>query len=232
MQFGKNGIEVQKNIITICCIMGLYSGLAIGWFTDYMTSNSSAPVQDLANSCKKGGAINVINGLALGYYSCSIPVICITGTIFYAFEKAGMYGIAIAALGMLSNLCICLSIDAYGPIADNAGGLAELSGFGSEQGSEEQVNKVREKTDDLDAAGNTTAAIGKGFAIGSACLVGLALFGAFITRTELKEVDILDSVEMTSLVIGAMIPYAFSALTMKSVGVAAAEMVNNNIIWN
>jgi len=205
--------------------LGLYSGLIIGWFTDYMTSNSSSPVQDLAESCRKGGAINVINGLALGYYSCAIPVVCITGTIFYAFEKAKMYGIAIAALGMLSNLCVCLSIDAYGPISDNAGGLAELAEFGSEEGADGQVNKVREKTDDLDAAGNTTAAIGKGFAIGSACLVTLALFGAFVTRTQLYDVDIMEPIEMTCLVVGAMIPYAFSAMTMKSVGKAAAEMV-------
>jgi len=190
-----------------------------------MTSNSSSPVQDLAESCRKGGAINVINGLALGYYSCAIPVVCITGTIFYAFEKAKMYGIAIAALGMLSNLCVCLSIDAYGPISDNAGGLAELAEFGSEEGADGQVNKVREKTDDLDAAGNTTAAIGKGFAIGSACLVSLALFGAFITRTQVYDVDIMEPIEMTCLVVGAMIPYAFSAMTMKSVGKAAAEMV-------
>lgn len=127
-----------------------------------------------------------------------------------------MYGIAIAALGMLSNLCICLAIDAYGPISDNAGGLSELS---------ELDEEVRHKTDDLDAAGNTTAAIGKGFAIGSACLVSLALFGAFITRTKVYDVDILEPIEMTCLVIGAMIPYAFSALTMKSVGKAASEMV-------
>lgn len=146
-----------------------------------------------------------------------IPVIFITATIFYAFKYAGMYGISIAALGMLSNLCICLAIDAYGPISDNAGGLAELCEF---------VPDVRMKTDALDAAGNTTAAIGKGFAIGSACLVSLALFGAFVTRANIFEVDILEPIEFTTLIIGAMIPYAFSALTMKSVGIAAGEMVN------
>ncbi len=208
--------ETNSTNITTCCILGLYSGLIIGYFTDYFTSNSNSPVIDLAHSCKKGAAINVINGLALGYYSCLIPVICITGTIFFSFQYAGMYGIAISALGMLSNLSICLAIDAYGPISDNAGGLAEMCGF---------IPEIRKKTDDLDAAGNTTAAIGKGFAIGSACLVSLALFGAFVTRTNISEVDILEPIEMTCMVIGAMVPYAFSALTMKSVGIAAAEMV-------
>ena len=127
-----------------------------------------------------------------------------------------MYGISIAALGMLSNLAISLAIDAYGPISDNAGGISEMSLLDKE---------IREITDALDAAGNTTAAIGKGFAIGSACLVSLALFGAFVTRTKIYDVDIMEPIEMTCLVIGAMIPYAFSALTMKSVGKAAAEMV-------
>jgi len=127
-----------------------------------------------------------------------------------------MYGIAIAALGMLSNLSTSLAIDAYGPISDNAGGIAELSKC------EENVRKI---TDSLDAAGNTTAAIGKGFAIGSACLVSLSLYGAFITRTNMTMVNILEPIQISCLIIGAMMPYAFSAMTMKSVGVAASQMV-------
>lgn len=173
-----------------------------------------SPCQHLAESCKSGAAINVIQGLALGYLSTVIPIICISATIFISFKFAGMYGIAIAALGMLSNLSTSLAIDAYGPIADNAGGISELAEL-----------DVREITDALDAAGNTTAAIGKGFAIGSACLVSLALFGAFVTRTKLGEVNILEPILISSLVVGAMIPYWFSAFTMKSVGMAAAEMV-------
>ena len=129
-----------------------------------------------------GAAPNIILGLALGYMSCIIPIICISITIYFSFTFAGMYGIALSALGMLGCLPIALSIDGYGPISDNAGGIAEMAGLEKE---------VREKTDKLDAAGNTTPAIGKGFAIGSACLVSLALFGAFVTRTKLKDVNIL-----------------------------------------
>lgn len=198
--------------IMVCAMFGLVCGLLIGYFTDYYTSNANQPVQDLAQACKSGAAINIIHGLALGYLSCIIPILSIAVTIFVSFKLAGMYGIAIAALGMLSNLATSLAIDGYGPISDNAGGLAEMSEFPEE---------VRHTTDALDAAGNTTAAVGKWFAIGSACLVSLALFGAFVTRTGMTVVNILEPIQISSLLVGAMIPYAFSAMTMKSVGLAA-----------
>jgi len=165
-----------------CIMFGLWSGMVIGFITEYYTSNAYRPTQYLAESCKNGPAPNIIQGLALGYLSCVIPILCITATIFYAFTYAGMYGIGLSALGMLGALPVALSIDGYGPISDNAGGIAEMSGLPSH---------IRDKTDALDAAGNTTAAVGKGFAIGSACLVGLALFGAFITRIGDSSVDIL-----------------------------------------
>lgn len=157
-----------------CALSGLYAGLIIGFFTDYFTSNAHSPVKELAQSCVSGAAINIIQGLALGYVSVIIPIFAIAISLFFSFKLAGMFGIAIAALGMLSNLSVGLAIDAYGPISDNAGGIAEMSDFHP---------SVRANTDALDAAGNTTAAVGKGFAIGSACLVSLSLFGAFITRT-------------------------------------------------
>jgi H(+)-translocating pyrophosphatase len=200
-----------------CIMFGLWSGMAIGFITEYYTSNDHSPVLELVESTKNGPAPNIILGLALGYMSVVIPIICITATIGYAFATAGMYGVGLAALGMLGSLPVALSIDGYGPISDNAGGIAEMVGF---------PGVVRVRTDALDAAGNTTAAIGKGFAIGSACLVGLALFGAFITRVEGKVVDILQPVQFGGLLMGAMLPYAFSAFTMKAVGVAAIEMMD------
>jgi inorganic pyrophosphatase len=189
--------------------------MVIGFVTEYFTSNAFAPVLVLADSCKMGPAPNIIQGLALGYNSCIVPILCIAGTIGYAFSVAGMYGIALSALGMLGSLPVALTIDGYGPISDNAGGVAEMSGLPA---------SIRDITDALDAAGNTTAAVGKGFAIGSACLVGLALFGAFITRIGQTTVDILQPVQFCGLLVGAMLPYAFSAMTMKAVGDAALKM--------
>jgi len=199
-----------------CVALGLWSGLIIGYITEVYTSNAYSPVQNLAEACCMGAAPNIILGLALGYFSCIIPICCIAITIYVSFEFAGMYGVALSALGMLGCLPIALAIDGYGPISDNAGGIAEMSGL---------EKTVREKTDKLDAAGNTTAAIGKGFAIGSACLVSLALFGAFCTRAEISILNVLSALEFASLLLGAMLPYAFSAMTMQAVGDAANDMI-------
>merc|ERR1712134_65708 len=158
----------------------------------------------------------IIYGLAVGYLSCIIPIFALAATILVSHSLCGMYGCALAALGMLSTMTMGLTIDAYGPISDNAGGIAEMSGLGAD---------IRKITDGLDAAGNTTAAIGKGFAIGSAALVSLALFGAFTVRAGVNDVDILNPWVFTGLLFGAMMPYAFAAWTMKSVGKAANDMV-------
>ena len=202
----------------VCVTVGLWSGLIIGYFTEYMTSHSYDPVKEISNVSNKGAGVNIIYGLALGQLSTIIPSICIGVSIYFGFHLCEIYGIALAALGMLSTLSICLTIDCYGPIADNAGGIAEMAGLDE---------SVREITDALDSAGNTTAAIGKGFAIGSASLVSLALTGAFVTRIGLESrgVNILEPITLTGLLIGSMLPYWFSALTMKSVGKAAQEMV-------
>jgi Na+/H+-translocating membrane pyrophosphatase len=158
----------------VSTIVGLWSGCFIGWITEYMTSHSNAPVRELAGSCKTGAATNIIYGLALGYNSTIVPAFLIALNAFLSHKLLGFYGVSLAALGMLGSLPIGLAIDGYGPISDNAGGIAEMADLGE---------IVRERTDALDAAGNTTAAIGKGFAIGSAALVSLALFGGFITRS-------------------------------------------------
>jgi len=210
-------LEVNRWTAYGCICFGLWSGMIIGFTTEYYTSNAYGPTLYLAQQCKNGPAPNIIQGLALGYISCIIPILCITATIGFSFKTAGMYGIGIAALGMLGSLPVALTIDGYGPISDNAGGIAEMSGLPS---------FIRDSTDALDAAGNTTAAVGKGFAIGSACLVGLALFGAFITRIGGTRVDILQPVQFAGLLVGAMLPYAFSALTMKAVGDAAYQMMD------
>merc|ERR1711959_61572 len=154
----------------LCVACGLVGGCLIGFITEYYTSHSYQPVRDVAHSCGTGAATNIIYGLALGYKSCILPITIIALNVFFAFKYAGMYGVALSALGFLGTLSTCLSIDVYGPVCDNAGGLAEMSHF---------PEFVRDKTDALDAAGNTTAAIGKGFAIGSVALVSLALFGGF-----------------------------------------------------
>ena len=163
--------ELQPWTPYICSVMGLISGMIIAAFTEYVTSHAYKPVRELADTCKAGPASNVTLGLALGYMSTIVPGIFIAGTAFASNKFMGYYGVSLAALGMLSNLPLSLAIDGYGPISDNAGGIAEMAEMGPE---------VRERTDGLDAAGNTTAAIGKGFAIGSAALVSLSLFGGFL----------------------------------------------------
>lgn len=210
--------EIHSYNVSIAVCMGLWAGLLIGLVTEYYTSNTYKPVIELAHSCRTGAATNIIFGLALGYKSCIIPVFAIAISAYLSFALAGFFGVACAALGMLGTLASGLAIDAYGPISDNAGGIAEMSGMGEE---------VRMRTDALDAAGNTTAAIGKGFAIGSAALVSLALFGAYITRAGIdpSEASILDAKVFFGLLIGSMLPYWFSAQTMKSVGKAALAMV-------
>jgi H+-translocating diphosphatase len=164
----------------VCVLAGLWAGLAIGLVTEYYTSHTYRPVREIAESQRVSAATGIIFGLAVGYMSCIVPVIALAATICIAHTLGGMYGISLAALGMLGTLTIALTIDAYGPISDNAGGIAEMSELGPD---------VRRRTDALDAAGNTTAAIGKGFAIGSAALVSLALFGAFCVRTEVSIVS-------------------------------------------
>merc|ERR1719235_3042702 len=204
----------------MCVIIGAFGGLIIGLITEYYTSHSYKPVRELANSCKTGAATNMIYGIALGFKSAVIPVVVLSLVVYFSFAIYDMYGVALAAIGFLSNLATGLTIDVYGPVCDNAGGIAEMA---------ELHPSVREKTDALDVAGNTTAAIGKGFAIGSACLVGLALFGAFVTRLNDAgahlAVDLLDPITFAGLLVGAMLPYWFSAMTMKSVGLAANAMV-------
>ena len=214
---------VKRYYAFVATAMGLVSGFLIGLSTDYYTSFAHKPVREMAVACTSGAAINVIYGLALGYMSTVVPVILISLTILVSAGMLGMFGVALGAIGMLSTLAIGLAIDAYGPISDNAGGIAEMSELGA---------NIRDITDALDAAGNTTAAVGKGFAIGSAALVSLALYGAFITRASnptnehpIRNIRVTDPWIFCSLLIGAMLPFAFSAMTMKSVGFAAQEMV-------
>merc|ERR1719384_1712759 len=179
-----NTTNVKNWHVAVSGLCGLWSGLIIGYVTEYYTSHSYSPVREVSQSCAEGGAAtNIIYGLALGYLSVIVPVFCLAITCYVSHVLAGFYGVAIAALGILSTLSIGLTIDAFGPICDNAGGIAEMAGFPEE---------VRDRTDALDAAGNTTAAIGKGFAIASAALVSLALFSGFVTvvGSKLKVVDI------------------------------------------
>lgn len=195
---------------------GLLAGVAVGLITEYYTSHSYSPVRGLANSTKTGAGTTLIEGLALGYMSTALPTIVIGIAIAIAYAEAGMYGIGIGAVGMLSTLAMTLAIDSFGPVADNAGGIAEMAKLPKE---------VRETTDALDSAGNTTAAIGKGFAIGVAGFMCLALFGAFKEESGLAGIDVSNPTTLIGLLIGGMLPFLFSSLTMRAVGRAAMAII-------
>jgi K(+)-stimulated pyrophosphate-energized sodium pump len=197
-------------------LIGLAAGVMIGLITEHFTSTHNAPVVGIARQSVTGAATNIIAGLSTGMYSTGIPALILALAIIGASSAAGLYGIAIAALGMLSVTGIQLAVDAYGPISDNAGGIAEMAQLPPE---------VRERTDKLDAVGNTTAAIGKGFAIASAALTALALFAAFMQQAEVDNIDVANPVILAGLLIGAMLPYVFSAMAMSAVGRAAGEMI-------
>ena len=207
---------VTANGVYTALVSGLISGIIIGLLTEHYTSSKFSPVQHIAEAAQTGAGTNVIAGLALGYLSTGLPALVLILCIGIAHLSAGLYGIALAAVGMLSTLGVSLAVDAYGPVADNAGGIAEMSGL---------PHAVRERTDELDAAGNTTAAIGKGFAIGSAALTALALFAAFSDAAKLTGIDLMEPMVFIGLMIGGVLPFLFSAMTMNAVGRAAHTMI-------
>lgn len=217
---GQDGRVSEWYHIVTAVVAGLIIGILVGLVTEYYTSDVYKPTQDVAKESVTGSSTNIISGLALGMKSTCIPILLIAIGIVLAYLYGGLYGIAMAAIGMLSTTGIQLAVDAYGPISDNAGGIAEMAKLPPE---------VRQRTDRLDAVGNTTAAMGKGFAIGSAALTALALFCSFMTAARIEGIDVSDPVVMAGLFIGAMLPYMFSAMSMTAVGKAAYDMIKEVI---